>query len=336
MAPPDWTQTALALGVAKFMLIPLALVAILGLMLAWPPAQGPALDSLNAPFAAQSLQGLPALAHYPGEDGQPLAYRHYEGQGKEKGSVVLLHGSSADSRSMHTLALALQRQGLTVDALDLRGHGASGKRGHIADADQLSRDLRAFVAQENPPKPRLLVGFSSGGGLALHHAARYAGDDFHGLILLAPFVKHDAPSTQANAGWVGMSLPRIIALTLLNDYLGISRFNGLPVLRFALDDWGQQHLTPVYDFNLMRAMQTGADWVTDIAALQLPVRVLVGQADALMNPSGYAPMFASAPRGATITRLPDLSHAELILSPSATAATAQAARNMINELSTTP
>ncbi len=326
--PKPKRSGALAL---KLALVPLVLLLVLGLMLARPPSSPRALASLNEPFAAQSLDGLPTLSHYPGEDGQSLAYRHYP-VSDAKGSVVLLHGSSADSRSMHTLAQALQREGLQVDALDLRGHGDSGPRGHIADAGQLSRDLQAFIAHTRPPQPRVLAGFSAGGGLALRHAAHAPQGDFQGLVLLAPYIEYDAPSTRGddsdNSDWTGISLPRIIALNLLNA-AGLSRFNDLPVLRFALDCWGQQHLTPFYDFNLMQAMRTGPNWASDIAHLPMPVHILVGDADGFMQAGAYPAMFATAPQGARVTPLPTLGHAELLLSPSATSATVEAVRAMI-------
>jgi pimeloyl-ACP methyl ester carboxylesterase len=68
-----------------------------------------------------------------------LAYRHYT-SGPTMGTasarrVVLVHGSSASSRSMHPMAQALATAGYMVDALDVRGHGDSGTRGHLGATD---------------------------------------------------------------------------------------------------------------------------------------------------------------------------------------------------------
>src|SRR3546814_6500667 len=64
-------------------------------------------------------------------------------------AVILVHGSTADSASMHSLARA--RQSMpdppTVYALDIRGHGQSGPlRGDIAYVGQLEDDLADFLA----------------------------------------------------------------------------------------------------------------------------------------------------------------------------------------------
>ena len=59
---------------------------------------------------------------------------------------MLIHGSSVTGVMMHPLAEALQRAGATVYTLDLRGHGASGKKGDIAYVGQLDDDVADFLA----------------------------------------------------------------------------------------------------------------------------------------------------------------------------------------------
>src|SRR5260370_27533394 len=67
---------------------------------------------------------IPAVSRVVARDGAPLTYRLYPGA-KDR-AVVLVHGSSGASISMHRLAQALQAAGATVYSISLRGHGGSG------------------------------------------------------------------------------------------------------------------------------------------------------------------------------------------------------------------
>jgi pimeloyl-ACP methyl ester carboxylesterase len=58
-----------------------------------------------------------------------LAYRAYPGGGQQV--AVLIHGSAGQSPGMHALARTLNETVATVYALDVRGYGASGRRGDI-------------------------------------------------------------------------------------------------------------------------------------------------------------------------------------------------------------
>ena len=75
------------------------------------PAPIAALDSINSPFKNIDYRTVPLVQRYAARDGSALAYRHYASgpaiAAAPKRRVVLLHGSSASSRSMHPLAQAL-------------------------------------------------------------------------------------------------------------------------------------------------------------------------------------------------------------------------------------
>src|SRR5207249_5267849 len=78
--------------------------------------------------------------------GTKLAFRAYPAAGGAvKGSVVLLHGSSASSSSMHLMGKGFAAAGYAAYTLDIRGHGKSGTKGHIAYIGQLEDDLEDFV-----------------------------------------------------------------------------------------------------------------------------------------------------------------------------------------------
>ena len=105
-------------------------------------------------------------------------------------ALVVIHGIGEHGGRYARLAGYLGAHGISVFALDHRGHGRSeGKRGAIKDADHLEGDIDHFINQIVRPLglPIYLYGQNLGGSLALAHAIRHPGR-VDGLILSAPFV----------------------------------------------------------------------------------------------------------------------------------------------------
>src|SRR6218665_2637102 len=137
-------------------------------------------------FRAVGYRHAPEAIQFASRNGDKLAYRHYppaQSSPSVQGSVVLVHGSSATSKSMHPLANALAAAGYSVYSLDIRGQGASGAKGHIDYVGQLENDLSDFVKQMHPPQPSTLAGFSSGGGFVLRYAASTEAKAFQSFLL---------------------------------------------------------------------------------------------------------------------------------------------------------
>ena len=277
-------------------------------------ARPAAMASINEPFKMVDMSSLPPLRTFRGADNRELGYREYDVPGAV-GSVTLVHGSSADSSSMHPLAMALAAAGYSVYTLDMRGHGSSGSRGHIGFIGQLESDLQAFVGAVRPQAPATLAGFSSGGGFVLRFAASERQALFDSYLLLAPFLGQDAPSHRPDSGgWVSVGVPRIIALTLLNR-LGISSLNHLPVTRFALDDGAREVLTPEYDFNLAMNFRPESNYLASIQRVRRPCAVLAGDADEAFRTDQYRPIVRQAGRDWSVRLLPGVGHIGLLLSP---------------------
>ena len=119
-----WTMIFNTLG---FVVSGAAAVLALALYFGGPSAIA-AKNSINTPFKSLDYRSMPAIQRYGARDGAALAYRHYPSSVVEPSRrIVLIHGSSASSRSMHPLAEALAAAGFSVDALDIRGHGDSGE-----------------------------------------------------------------------------------------------------------------------------------------------------------------------------------------------------------------
>jgi alpha-beta hydrolase superfamily lysophospholipase len=182
-----------------------------------------------------NMAEIPAVSRVTARDGAPLTYRLYPGR-KDR-AVVLVHGSSGASISMHKIAQALQAAGATVYSISLRGHGGSGTtNGDSSYRNQLDDDLADFVKAvglTDSKIHRTLIGFSSGGGLVLREASGRNRGLFDAYLAISPYIAQDSPTTRpAAGGWVSVAVPRVIALSLLDGF-GMPWFQGLPVVRFA-------------------------------------------------------------------------------------------------------
>jgi alpha-beta hydrolase superfamily lysophospholipase len=287
--------------------------------LVWGGPGTPApLASINDPFKSVDFSHMPPLKNYQGEDGEKLFYREYMPQGdSNKGSAVLVHGSSARSDSMHPMATALAAAGVHVYALDVRGHGDSGPKGHIAFIGQLESDLQSFVQAVQPPSPSTLIGFSAGGGFVLRVAASEMQTSFDSYLLLAPYLGHTAPNYRPDSGgWVSVGVPRIVALNVLNA-VGLRSWNDLPVVRFALTEEAKSFLTPEYDFNLNTNFAASQDYRQDLSNAKGKVAILAGDADELLKSQELQGIVQSAGKDWPVQLLPNIQHIPLTLDPMA-------------------
>ena len=218
---------------------------------------------------------------------------------------------------MQPMATALATAGIHVYALDVRGHGDSGPKGHIAFIGQLESDLQLFVKAVQPPRPSTLIGFSSGGGFVLRVAASEMQSSFDSYLLLSPYLGHTAPNYRPDSGgWVSVGIPRIVALNTLNA-VGIRYWNDLPVVRFALTEEAKKFLTPEYDFNLNMNFAANADYQSDLLNAKGKVAILAGDADEAFNTQALQGIVHSAGKDWPVQLLPNIQHIPLTLDPMA-------------------
>jgi acylglycerol lipase len=119
-----------------------------------------------------------------------------EKQQQLKAVVHLVHGLSAHGSAYATLARALVAEGYVVVAHDAHGHGRSdGFRGHACSVEHYVDDARVAVAEARRrlpaatnSLPRILLGHSLGGAVAIHLAAATRPCEWAGVVLTAPAV----------------------------------------------------------------------------------------------------------------------------------------------------
>lgn len=124
-------------------------------------------------------------------DGCEIRYRTWGDPGHR--GVVLVHGGAAHARWWDHLAplIASNRR---VVALDLSGHGDSGRR-HDYHPETWAEEVRV-VAEAAVPAPRpVLVGHSMGGFVTMVSAATY-GDRLAGVVVVDSPVRRPDPESE--------------------------------------------------------------------------------------------------------------------------------------------
>ena len=302
--------------------------AILAAIIAFSnPEPLPPMKSVATAFEGADFHDMPPKQHFTARDGTILDYRLYPGEPQR--IAVLVHGSSGPSASMHPLARAIRAGGATVYALAMRGHDGTGRNGDIDYIGQLDDDLVDFVKTLGPRaagQPRTLLGFSSGGGFTLRFAGGPNGALFDSLILVSPQFPYYAPTMRpASGGWASVAVPRIVALTLLTR-LGITAFNGLPVMVLSVDPARQKtaQLTPVYSFRMLRNFGPSDDYLGDVKRVRGPIRVFVGADDEIFRAEQFAPLLKPVRPDLTVTVLPGIGHMGMTVKAAAVGAIAAA------------
>jgi non-heme chloroperoxidase len=308
-----------------------AIAAALAGMLAFGTSGTPQLlASLGAPFRSADFSDLPAAQTLAVSNRSAIAYRAWLPSSAASNPpvvVIAIHGSSAQSASIHPLGKALSAEGVAVFAPDIRGHGSTGTRGDIDYAGELDDDLADFTAMvrdKYPDAKLVLMGFSSGGGYALHVAATPLGKNFARAVLLSPMLGAFAPTYRRDGNYAKPFIPRIIALAVL-DRVGIHAFDHLTTLLLAIDPARSDILVGHYSWLLMRAFGTH-DYAADLRSAQTPLAVVVGEKDELFYADKFAPTIDAVRPGVPVTIVPALSHTALTVDASAVPAILAAVR----------
>jgi non-heme chloroperoxidase len=280
------------------------------------PSVPPPMASVEHAFDHVDFGRAPARQFFAARDGTQLSYRRYPGSTRD--TVVLVHGSSGDSASMHLVAQTLNARGVTVYALSMRGHDGTGRSGDIDYVGQLDDDVADFVKMLGPKhkgERRTLLGFSSGGGFVLRFAGGSSATLFDRFVLVSPQLPIDSPVMRPGAGgWVSVAVPRIVVLTFLSR-AGIHTFEGLPVLAFAVPPEKRHVQTAFYSFRMVRNFGPTRQYLSDVHKAPGPVVLLAGTKDEVFYSDRYAALLKPARPDLDVVLVPGLGHMDMTIKP---------------------
>jgi pimeloyl-ACP methyl ester carboxylesterase len=187
-------------------------------------------------------------------------YFETHGAGKP---LVLLHGGfgTIDMFAQILPSLAETRQ---VIAVEMQGHG------HTADIDRplsyehMADDIAALMKHLNIENCDIL-GYSLGGGVALQTAIRHPDVINKIIVLSAPF-KRDGWYAEVLDGMASITTEGMSSTILYDIYASIAP---------NPEDW------PNLVNKTRQLLGTHYDWMTPIASLQMPMLIIVGDADSV-------------------------------------------------------
>lgn len=141
------------------------------------------------------------------EDGVALVARLYIPDGDRPPGLLLAHGPGRDRAVWESFAELARRRGYLVLALDLRGHGQSGRpeniphdihrfsTGHWLGAlNDLSSAKDALIEHGADPENLAVIGEDLGANLALHFAARDPA--MQAAVLISPGLNYRGIETE--------------------------------------------------------------------------------------------------------------------------------------------
>ena len=321
--------------IAQFVLISLVvtLVIAVGLILSQRPKTLTSEGGLDFDQTLTRTQGEPhPLTETPMRDGYALQHRHYAAPSEDAPLLVMVHGSAWHGLQFGMLAKDLNAHA-EILAPDLRGHGLKpGTRGDVAYIGQFEDDLADLITAHRKPGQKLvMLGHSSGGGLVVRFAGGSHGAMLDSAVLLAPFLKHNAPTTRPNSGgWTQVLLRRIIGLSILNTFK-ITALNHLTIMQFnmpqeVLEGELGDTATTAYSYRLNTSFAPRGDYLKDVAALP-PYLLIAGAKDEAFDAALYAPTMQPATNKGRYEIVPDVAHLDIVDAPE----TAQLIKGLLDE-----
>ena len=217
-------------------------------------------------------------------DGLKIFYRTYQAI-PERARLIIAHGLGEHSGRYGNLFDMFIPRGISIWALDHRGHGQSeGQRGHILSFDQYLFDLYDFIKlveeKLSTNEKCFLLGHSLGGLIALNYAMRFP-QGLDGLIASSPGLglAVDIPPLKR---WLGNMMSNIWPGFSLSNELDASRLShDEEVVRaYNEDPLVHNRVSARWFTEFLSAMETAQNMAPTLA---VPLLLQVSGDDHLVN-----------------------------------------------------
>lgn len=247
------------------------------------------------------------------EDGVRLHYRSWPAPA-ERGVLLVSHGLGEHGGRYAEVARDLAEHGITIHAIDHRGHGRSGgRRGHVAHFGEFVRDFetfRAAIAKEHPSEaPRFLLGHSMGGLIAIHHLQSHPEAGYRGAVLSAPLVGIAVQAPRWKVALSGL-LSRLIPWLPFNNEIETAMLSTAPGYEasYRADTLLHTTITPRLYTEMVGAIR-GAFERPD--GIRVPLLVLAPTADRVVLPEAVARFASACPGDVEVRRYEGFQHESL-------------------------
>ncbi len=246
------------------------------------------------------------------EDGVRLHYRSWPAS-NERGVLLVSHGLGEHGGRYAEVAEELAEHGITVHAVDHRGHGRSGgRRGHVAHFGEFVRDFetfRAAIAKEASGAPLFLLGHSMGGLIAIHHLQAHPEAPYRGAVLSAPLV---GIAVQAPRWKVALSgfFSRVLPWLPFHNSIDTAMLSTAP--GYAEAYRGDRLLHNTITPRLYTEMQAAIDAAfARQDTLTIPLLVLAPTGDRVVMPEAVARFASACPGEVEVRRYEGFQHESL-------------------------
>ncbi|HST59034.1 MAG TPA: lysophospholipase [Longimicrobium sp.] len=247
-------------------------------------------------------------------DGVRLHHVSWIPDGAPPAVVLVSHGHGEHGGRYAELARHLAERGMTVHAIDHRGHGKSGgPRGHVDRFADYVRDLetwrRAVTADVPATVPVFLLGHSLGGLIAIRYLQAHPEAGFRGAILSAPLlgIAVEAPRWKvALSGVFSRVLPRLP----FSNELDPSMLSTAPgyVEAYRADKLLHPTITPRLFTEIGAAMRAAFEQPDSI---RIPLLVLAPTGDRVVAPEAVARFASACPGDVEVRRYEGFMHEAL-------------------------
>ncbi len=229
---------------------------------------------------------------FMGVRGAGLYYQGWLPEGEVRAVLLIVHGLAEHSGRYMNLVDRFVPLGYAVYGIDHVGHGRSeGRRLYVERFVDYTEPLRTYtdmVRRWQPDKPVFLVGHSMGGLIGALHLIDHQ-TELAGAVLSGPAVKvpgNISPATMAAGRMLSALVPKV-GLVLL-EAEGVSSDPAVVAAYLADPLVCRGKITARLGAEMLGAMErVGAE----ANRITLPVLILQGGADRLVDPSGAQMLF---------------------------------------------
>lgn len=235
-------------------------------------------------------------------------YSLESGEVGDRGTVLFLHGWGDHGGRYHSTGERIHQAGFRVLIPEFTGHGlSSGPRGRVDDFSILIEDLHSLV--KSLAGPVFLVGHSMGGCLAFHYALRYP-ERLTGLVFNSAALGV-SPRIPQWKRWLTRRLGTWVPHVKLLQLKAAHMMTSVPAQQRTYDQDSLLYhgkLEFGTGLALMQANNECAQQLEAFCARNLPILVLQGSDDELVDPHAAQRLYAAQSHPGSQMKLYDARH----------------------------